>query len=120
MINQNKRVVYLAGPMRGLPCYGFPAFDDARDKLESLGLSVISPADMNREILDFHPEDLPDDWDWDKLPEDFDLGKTLIADFRAIMRSDEVYFLKGWERSEGAQLEWAFAKLLGKKLSYEA
>ena len=47
--------VYVAGPMRGKKFFNFPAFDDAKEDLESQGFSVISPADLDRAV-GFDPE----------------------------------------------------------------
>lgn len=40
--------VYIAGPMRGLPEFNFPAFDAQRDAWLAGGWNVISPADIDR------------------------------------------------------------------------
>lgn len=40
--------VYLAGPMRGLPQFNFPAFDAGAATLEALGHEVFNPADRDR------------------------------------------------------------------------
>ena len=41
--------IYLIGPMRGIPLYNFPAFDDAADRWRKHGWTVISPAELDRE-----------------------------------------------------------------------
>lgn len=40
---------YIAGPMRGYPQFNFPAFDQAASLGRSLGWTIISPAEMDRE-----------------------------------------------------------------------
>src|SRR5690606_7315289 len=42
--NTRKPHVYIAGPMRGLPLFNFPAFDAARDLAQREGFTPISPA----------------------------------------------------------------------------
>ena len=39
---------YVAGPMRSLPFFNFPTFDEVRDQLVKSGYNVISPADIDR------------------------------------------------------------------------
>ena len=38
-------LVYLSGPMTGLPDLNFPAFHAAADKLRSQGVQVVNPAE---------------------------------------------------------------------------
>ncbi|MHB1850453.1 MAG: DUF4406 domain-containing protein, partial [Acidimicrobiales bacterium] len=40
--------IYIAGPMRGVKDWNFPAFDAARDLLVAAGWEVVSPADLDR------------------------------------------------------------------------
>jgi hypothetical protein len=49
-------VVYLAGPMRGIPGYNFPMFDLVRDRYVSNGWAVFSPADIDRASKDDAPD----------------------------------------------------------------
>ncbi len=42
--------VYLAGPMRGLPLFNFPAFADAAAKLRAQGYDVFSPAERDEQV----------------------------------------------------------------------
>lgn len=110
---------YLAGPMRGVRLFGFPAFDAARDKLKAEGHEVISPADMDREI-GLHPEVLPADYDWRDLSAiGFSLHDAIDRDVAALKRCDAIYMLSGWEHSAGARAEKAIAEWLGLDIEYE-
>lgn len=95
--------VYLAGPMRGLPKYNFPAFDEARDKLRALGYTVISPADLDRDA-DFH--------ETDEYTPDF-LYAAMRRDIEAILKVDQIVLLPGWENSAGCKIELTVAGALG-------
>ena len=86
--------IYLSGPMTGLPDYNRPAFAEAADKLRSEGKSVFNPGDIG-------PTEniMPRAW-------------YMRKDLEALMKSDSVYLLPGWEKSPGAQLEVEIAKEL--------
>ena len=107
-----KKIVYVAGKMRGVPYYNFPAFDRARDRLAGLGFEVLSPADMDREVgLD------PMKWpaggqlaaredQWIKTPPAFDLAAAIERDNKAIDRADAIYVIhEGISESEGGTAE---------------
>ena len=49
--------VYLAGPMRGIANFNFPAFDFAAHKLRNQGFYVFSPAERDRSIYGTALED---------------------------------------------------------------
>ena len=105
--------VYIAGPMRGHPLFNFPAFDAARDRLLALGWDVASPADHDREGgfdaslgLDMQP--------------DFDITEAFRWDVKTILSASAVYFLVGWEESQGANTEHAIAVSIGIQRIYEA
>lgn len=96
--------IYVAGPMRSVPLFNFPAFDAAAAHLRSLGHDVVSPAELDR-TNGFDPAtDTPD--------ADF-LRRALSRDLAAITECDAVAVLPGWHNSEGARLEVGLAKLLG-------
>jgi len=100
---------YLAGPMRGIPFYNFPAFDAARDVLAMRGWTVISPADLDREH-GFDAMALPADYDWGRIPEGFDLGACIRRDVDAVLRCDALVYLPGdWTKSIGGRGEYAVA-----------
>lgn len=64
---------YIAGRMRGIKWYNFPAFDKARENLIKMGFEVISPADLDRKN-GFDALNLPEDYDWNSIP---DLGDRI-------------------------------------------
>jgi hypothetical protein len=103
---------YLAGKMRGISLYNFPAFDAAAADLRSHGLTVISPAELDR-AAGFDPVNLPADWDWGTLPEDFALRHAAERDLAAILKCDAIHLLPGWQESKGARAERAVAEWIG-------
>jgi hypothetical protein len=113
-----KRKIYIAGPMRGIPQFNFPAFDAAAKELRSYGWEVTSPADLEREAA-FDPSTLPIDHDWSKVPEWFSLDDAIERDLRAIREADAIYMLKGWEQSMGAKAEKSIAEWREIKVMYQ-
>lgn len=110
--DEDKPTVYIAGPMRGVPFYNFPAFDVARNLWEDEGYNVISPADLDRKA-GFDPIDNPgQDWNEDK-------GEVIKRDILAILETlkpntaDAIALLPGWEASKGAAVEVALGQFLG-------
>jgi len=102
--------LYTAAAMRGIPYYNFPAFDAARDALQARGHTVISPADLDREH-GFDAMTLPPDYDWNSIPEGFDLSACIRRDVDAVLRCDALVFLPGdWSASIGCKSEFAIAR----------
>jgi nucleoside 2-deoxyribosyltransferase len=99
--------VYIAGPMRGLALYNFPAFDHASKVLRARGFEVISPADMDREH-GFDPVK-----DMDQSPVET-IEAVMARDLAAICTCDAVALLPGWESSEGVAIELPVAIRMGK------
>jgi hypothetical protein len=103
--------VYVAGPMRGIRAFNFPAFGTASDALADRGHTVFNPADHDRQN-GFDPTGMTGDEDLAALG--FDLRGALAADMEFIARhADAVAVLTGWERSSGARAEVALAHALG-------
>ena len=90
-MDQNRRRVFISGPMTGIEDYNKPAFDEAEKKLKEAGFSVFNPAWM----------DFDSGWDY---------GDIMGIDMAALSRCNYIYQLEGWERSDGACAEWEFAK----------
>jgi hypothetical protein len=106
--------IYVAGPMRGIEHFNFPAFDAAAEQLRALGHEVFNPADHDRAQ---HGDDVFDSpsGDLDDIAErGFDLRAALAADTAWICEhADGVALLPGWENSKGASAEAALGRALG-------
>lgn len=110
-----QRTCYVAGPMRGLPAFNFPAFDKAAALLRAKGWKVISPAEIDREHGDV-----------DGLPPDtkFTAAQNrafYVRDSNALLslnpdNGDAIFFLASWDNSTGAIAEFAIGKWLGLRL----
>lgn len=114
-----KTTIYIAGPMKGIPLFNFPAFDAARDALNSWEThEAISPADIDR-ANGFDPSSLPADYDWSIIPPSAGTRDEIIRrDIEAILAADEIYMLPGWEKSAGAKAELHLARWAGKKVRH--
>ena len=75
--------LYIAGPMRGIPYYNFPHFYEVEERLIRAGYDVVNPArldeDEGHDIMG-----LPEDTDWRKVPDGFDLMECIERDFAAL------------------------------------
>lgn len=112
--------IYIAGPMRGIPLFNFPAFDNAAEEIRSVGGIPFNPAEMDRSA-GFNPESLPASTDWrDVAALGFDMDAAIERDLDAIRASDAIYMLDGWQRSHGASTEHAVAVWAGKKVYYQS
>ena len=97
--------IYLAGPMRGIPDFNFPAFDAAAANLRSQGYTVFNPADNDREK------------GYVGKPVEEIMRDCILDDLTYIIRhADAVALLPGWEASKGVAAEVATAKFLNLKI----
>lgn len=102
---------YIAGPMRGIALYNFPAFFDAAMHLRQLGHTVSNPAErdmaigLNPSLALDHPDNIAV----------FDIGKAFEWDFQQILASDAIVLLPGWEDSKGVQAELLLATTMKRK-----
>lgn len=116
--------IYLAGPMRGIPHFNFPAFHVAREALRAQGHKVFCPAenDIRRNGgIDFS-RDCPtgDVREIGKMT-DFTVEQAIHDDltYIAIGGCTTIAFLPGWEHSSGASgPEFALAKFLKREFMY--
>ena len=105
--------IYLAGPMRGIPRFNFPAFDEAAKLLREQGHSVFSPADHDRQKYGTKLEEIAGD-DEAVAALGFNIRHALAVDTQYIcLHAEAIALLPGWERSRGAMAEWTLAKALG-------
>jgi hypothetical protein len=115
---QRKRVLYIAGPMRGIAWFNYPLFDRVAKELRDAGNEVISPADEDRKHDGFDPYANPAHAHPDActFPKTMDFSKTVRRCLEAVLRCDEIVLLPGWENSNGAVAELTLAMWLGKRV----
>jgi len=89
-----KPVLYIAGPMTGLPDYNFPAFNTLAAKLRAEGYTVLNPAES--------------DGGTTYKPRPFYMRRAI----EMLMQADAVVLLPGWLNSKGALLEVEIAQEL--------
>jgi len=106
-----QQTVYIAGPMRGIAEFNFPAFEDAATRWRREGFAVISPAEHDQDG-GFHFAQATGNEDLAALG--FDLTAALMWDLEQVAASDGLILLKGWSKSSGAKAEVALAAALGK------
>lgn len=108
--------IYVAGPMRGIPEFNFPAFNEATAKLRALGHTVFNPAerDNERHGKDISKGNATGDESLAAKEHGFDLRVALGDDLAWICaHADAIAMLPGWENSKGAKAERATARALG-------
>jgi nucleoside 2-deoxyribosyltransferase len=98
-MNYKGMVVYLSGPITGVPDYK-SKFAAAGQLLIDAGCVVINPAEMDNVIK--ADGGVPD-------------GVYMNADIRLLEAADAIALLPGWENSKGAKAEWLKAVRLGKR-----
>jgi hypothetical protein len=107
---------YVAGPMRGIPEFNFPAFHAAAAKLRAEGWEVFNPAekDNERHGTDISKGNVTGDEDIAAKQHGFNLREALGIDLAYICgKADAIALLPGWETSKGANAERATAVALG-------
>lgn len=108
--------IYVAGPMRGIPEFNFPAFMAAALNLRAQGHSVFNPAERD---IERHGADISKDNPTGSVDEavkkwGFSLRDALCDDLTYICKeADAIALLPGWERSKGVAAEKATADALG-------
>jgi hypothetical protein len=108
--------IYLAGPMRGLPEFNFPAFHAAAKALREQGDEVFSPAerDIERHGTDISKGNTAGDEKTAIKQHGFSLRVALGDDLAWICgHADAIALLPGWQNSKGVAAELATAKALG-------
>lgn len=102
---------YLAGPMRGIAAFNFPAFRRATKILRHAGVHILSPHEMDEAA----------GYDWagftgkeDLAEFNFNLTERLTEDIHVIGEVEAVIVLDGWTYSGGARAEACFAWATGR------
>lgn len=117
------KTIYLAGPMRGIPWFNFPAFKVAREALRAQGHIVFCPAEND---IARHGEDFSVNCPTGDVSEigksiNFTIEQAIYEDLRfiSIGGCTTIAFLPGWEHSSGASgPEFALAKFLKREFMY--
>lgn len=121
MSEDQPRKVYLAGKMRGLPNFNFPAFMCAAKKLRKEGWEVFNPAERDNERHGTNISKYNRTGDEKKLVEKygFNLRVALHDDLSFIcLEAAAIAMIPGWESSMGANAELATAKALGLEIIF--
>lgn len=92
-------ILYIAGPMTGLPQYNYPAFFAAAERLQAAGYDVLNPARIDE---DNSTEPGERTWQW-----------YMRRALRMVSGADGVALLPGWHESRGAQLGEHVGRTLG-------
>ena len=95
--------VYIAGPMRGLPDFNYPAFNEYAAIFRRNGWYVENPAEIG--AVYGSPEDINAD---PAL-----LAAVMAAEIHALETCDVILLLDGWQKSVGAKKELAAAIAAG-------
>lgn len=86
-------IVYISGPITGLPGLNKTAFDSAAAELKAVGFEPIVPHEITAP---------GDTWE-----------EAMRSCIRAMMDADAVVMLRGWEGSKGAKIEYDLARAVG-------
>jgi hypothetical protein len=96
-------IVYIAGPMRGIPEDNHEAFNEAEKRWRSIGHSPRSPARMARALGKVDSFESPPNF----------MRQVMVIDAVVICGCDAIAVLPGWQSSKGALMEVALAKSIG-------
>lgn len=88
-------IYYIAGPMSGIKDFNRPLFNKVSGELAGQGHSVLNPA---------------------ILPDGLSQGQYMQICLPMVAVAEELVMLPGWERSEGAYIEFCLAKKSGKAI----
>jgi hypothetical protein len=97
-----KMKIFISGPITGIINFNRDAFDRAETMLTEQGHAVMNP-------IKLHPAN----------PNSFDAREYLHICRAMIDVCDAVYFLEGWERSDGARIEMWHAFEQDKQMLFE-
>lgn len=115
--------LYLAGPMRGIAEFNFPAFHAAAKVLRGVGHEVFSPAEKDIERWGHVPANPAGDEHALEKHLGMKPGEAIrvcLGDDLAwiCQHAEGIALLPGWQASKGARAERATAEALGLKMLY--
>lgn len=126
-------IVYLSGPMTGLPDFNFPAFLNAAEKLRAAGHEVLSPAEHGLEtgmvMVGYQSATRWMKCDYKgtgsrcglfphryRTTDRFDIEEVLQWDLDSIRRSEAVVVIGDPEGSKGCDVELSYARAIGRPI----
>ena len=104
-------MIYVAGPMTGLPKLNYPKFRRVAARLRREGWHVVSPVEIG-EAMGLRGECA------DELDEVM-LQQVIDAELRALRGCDAIWLMRGWERSVGTRRELVVAISYGLEVVLE-
>jgi hypothetical protein len=115
------KVVYIAGPMTGLPQFNVPLFDRQATRLRNVGYTVVSPAELDSEpVRDYALKSVDGKLDEHDKIEGETWGDMLARDVKVISdHVDAICVLPDWSKSRGARLEVFVALLCNKSIWFD-
>ena len=115
-----KRACYLAGPMRSVPGFNYPAFMTAAKALREAGWVVFNPAEMDMALDDGGPDLTLSMEEQEEYAEDWTNARryahrdtVLIIQKLRAERCDAIVTLPKWSDSIGARAEVSVALWVG-------
>src|ERR1700761_2127447 len=118
-------VIYLAGPMRGIPEFNFPRFHAVAAFLRQQGHTVFNPAEKDTERhggVNIGAGNQTGSLEQAKEDHGFSLRQALHEDLEFIcLEANKVVLLPGWETSNGSMAEHRTAVALkseGMRIEY--
>lgn len=97
-----KRKIFISGPMTGYEDFNFPMFDTWEKILKSRGYDVVNPANIDRKH------------GLEKVLNDKNAFDAMInEELEELGKCDTIFLLSGWEKSKGTRRELKKALELG-------
>lgn len=110
-------ILYIAGPMSGIPQFNFPAFYEAQKALEAQSYTVINPAELDPPEVQEAAWASGDGVLKGGMVGGHTWGMLLARDVQVVAdQCDGLALLPGWSGSKGARLELMVAQLCNKPL----
>lgn len=102
------KIVYISGPMRasGRHDLNYPEFIKAAERAKQRGYDVLSPVNLDMAEFPTLTAEMAMGWGTE------DLRPVFRRDQDAVLKSDAIAILQGWEKSAGAKAEVALAMAL--------